>query len=97
MPAYAYILRCADSNLYYGITNDLLQRLDRHARGRVASTARRRPVDLVYFEEHKTLQEACERERSLKNGCTRRKTIDRMIADFPIAKLAPFRGVASQG
>jgi len=45
---------------------------------------------LVYFEELQTLAQARQRERALKNGRTRRKTIDHLIAAFPPERLAPF-------
>ena len=90
MPAYVYILECGDDRRYYGIANDLMQRLRQHRRGKVRSTKWRLPVRLVYFEEHETLHQAGQRERSLKNGRTRKETIDYMITTFPPEKLAPF-------
>jgi predicted GIY-YIG superfamily endonuclease len=47
-------------------------------------------VELVYFEECQTLAQARQREHSFKNGRTRRKKVERLIADFPPEKLAPF-------
>jgi len=90
MPAYLYILRCSDDRRYTGIANDLMPRLDEHRRGEVRSTKWRLPVRLAYFEEHETLHQARQRERSLKNGRTRRDTVDYMIATFPPEKLTPF-------
>ena len=90
MAAYCYILHCADGMFYRGIANDLMQRLDQHRRGRVRSTQWRLPVRLVYFEEHETLHQARQRERSLKNGRTRRESLDYMIRTFPPERLAPF-------
>ncbi|UCE62444.1 MAG: GIY-YIG nuclease family protein, partial [Phycisphaerales bacterium] len=49
--AYAYILRYVDGKYYYGSTNDLIQRLRQHRMGRVRTTSRRLPIELVYFEE----------------------------------------------
>ena len=90
MPSYAYILRCADGCYYYGSTSDLRQRLARHRGGHVHSTAWRLPAELVYFEEFPTLAQAKQRERSFKNGRTRRKTILALIASLPPERLAPF-------
>jgi predicted GIY-YIG superfamily endonuclease len=90
MPFYAYILTCADASRYYGSTSNLLQRLARHRRGAVRSTTWRLPIQLVYFEEFPTLEQARRRERSFKYGGARRKTIDRLIAAFPPHRLAPF-------
>ncbi len=90
MPAYVYILECSDGQRYTGIANDLKQRLDQHRRGQVRSTRWRRPVRPVYFEEHESLLRARQRERSLKNGRTRKESIEYMIKTFPPAQLAPF-------
>ena len=90
MTAYAYILLCADGRRYYGSTNDLLRRLEQHQVGRVRTTRVRLPVKLVYFEEFETAEQARQRERSLKNGRTRRNTIDKLIEEFPVEKLLPF-------
>jgi putative endonuclease len=90
MSAYAYILRCADGCYYYGSTNDLLRRLAEHRTGRTRSTAWRRPVELVFFEECQTLEQARQREQHFKNGRTRRKAIDLLIAAFPPERLAAF-------
>jgi putative endonuclease len=87
---YAYILRCADGRLYYGSTGDLRRRLRDHQGGRVRSTRRYLPVRLVWFEHHATADAAKQRERSLKNGRTRREKIEAMIDTFPQELLAPF-------
>ena len=88
--AYVYILECADGRRYTGLSGELLQRLRQHHRGRVRSTKGRLPVRLVYFEECLTLQAARQREKSLKNGRTRKETLDHLIAGFPPEKLRPF-------
>ena len=90
MPAYVYILHCADGRLYYGSTNDLIRRLQDHRRGLVRTTARRLPIRLVYFDEHDTPDQARQRERAFRDGRTRRKTTDSLIANFPAERLAPF-------
>jgi len=90
MPTYVYILRCADGRLYYGSTGDLSRRLAEHREGLSRWTSARLPGQLVYFEEHETAAHTRRREQSLKNGRTRRKAIERMIAEFPPEKLALF-------
>lgn len=90
MAWYVYILQCSDGRHYTGCTGDLSQRLTEHHEGLSRWTSSRRSVKLAYFEEHETLAQARRRERALKNGRTRRKTIDRLIATFPAEKLAPF-------
>jgi predicted GIY-YIG superfamily endonuclease len=44
----------------------------------------------VYFEECQTLEQARQRERAFKNGRTRHKTVELLIANFPPQRLAPF-------
>jgi putative endonuclease len=90
MGGFAYILLCDDGHRYYGSTNNLIERLKRHRGAQVRSTKWRLPIRLVYFEQFETLDQARQRERAFKNGRTRRKTIDQLIANCPQAKLAPF-------
>jgi len=64
---YVYILRCADGTLYSGSTNDLTARAATHNSGRGAKyTAGRRPVRIVYSEEHESRSSAQRREHQLK-------------------------------
>lgn len=64
---YTYILRCADGTLYTGWTNDLQARLKAHNSGKGAKyTKNRLPVELVYFEEFSTKEEAMSREWHIK-------------------------------
>ncbi len=64
---YTYILRCADNSLYCGWTNNLEKRLSAHNGGTASKYTRtRRPVELVYFEEFGTKQEAMSREYHIK-------------------------------
>lgn len=53
MTAYTYMLRCADGSLYIGSTRDLELRIYQHQIGEgAADTRHRRPVELVWHEEH---------------------------------------------
>ena len=64
---YTYIIKCADSTLYTGWTNDLGKRIKAHNSGKGAKyTKTRRPVKLVYYEEHETKNEAMSREYAIK-------------------------------
>ena len=64
---FVYILRCADSSLYIGETDDIEHRIARHQQGRAcAYTATRLPVELVYAEEHANHLAARRREHQLK-------------------------------
>ncbi|MCJ7723305.1 MAG: GIY-YIG nuclease family protein [Anaerolineales bacterium] len=67
MPFYCYILECADGTYYTGWTTDPVQRIALHNAGRGARyTGARRPVKLVYVEEHPDKLTAMRRERTIK-------------------------------
>lgn len=83
---FVYILRCADTSLYIGETDDLQNRIARHQEGRAcAYTAARRPVEVVYIEELANHLAARRRERQLK-GWTRRKKEALVAGDFTLLK-----------
>ena len=66
---YVYILCCADSTLYTGITTDPERRLQEHnAGGSLGAryTRARRPVVLVHREAAGNRAEACRREAAIK-------------------------------
>ena len=64
---YTYILKCKDGSLYTGWTNDLERRVAAHNTGKGAKyTKARRPVELVYFEEFETKEQAMKREYAIK-------------------------------
>ena len=70
---YTYILKCSDETLYTGWTNDLEKRINAHNAGKGAKyTKNRRPVELAYYEEFATKEEAMSREYAIKQ-ITRRK------------------------
>jgi len=54
MTYHVYILRCADSTLYTGVAKNLSLRLDQHNTSRLGAkyTRGRRPVTLLYSEQH---------------------------------------------
>ena len=69
-----YMLRCADSSLYVGETDDIESRLVRHRERRAcAFTASRLPVDLVYIEEVADRLAARRRERQLRRWTRAKK------------------------
>jgi GIY-YIG catalytic domain len=50
---FVYLVRCADGTLYVGRTTNLASREKAHSDGTGAAyTAARRPVQVVYAEEH---------------------------------------------
>jgi len=61
-----YIVRCSDSSLYVGITNNLRKRLVEHNQGRTPFTKNRRPIKLVHQERFNSRKEAAKREKEIK-------------------------------
>lgn len=64
-----YILRCADSTLYTGITTDTERRVQEHNtddKKGAKYTRIRRPVELVYSESYENRSEASKREYAIK-------------------------------
>ena len=71
---YTYVRRCADGTLYCGWTNDLTARLAAHNSGKGAKyTKGRRPVQLAYYEEFETKEEAMKREYAIKRMSRKEK------------------------
>ena len=67
MSYYTYVVKCSDGSLYTGYTNDLEKRISVHNEGKGARYTRsRRPVELVYYEEYPTKEEAMSREWHIK-------------------------------
>ena len=88
---YFYILQCADNKWYYGYTSNLKKRLLEHQEGKNRATKPRRPLKLVYYEECDSKIAAIKRERQFKQGRTRKSTIDKLIAEFPVDRLSEFQ------
>lgn len=73
MHGYMYILKCRDNSYYVGSTNDLTRRVEQHKNGEGAEyTKKRLPVELVYFEECFSIEEAYLREKQVQ-GWSRKK------------------------
>ena len=73
---FTYILRCADDTLYVGHTENLASREQTHNDGKGAKyTAARRPVRMVYAEEHTSAGSAIARERRLKRWSHKKKEV----------------------
>ena len=74
VPAFVYLLRCADGSLYCGWSTDPDRRFSEHQRG-VASryTRTRRPVEMVWTREFETRSEAMREEVRIKRLPARQK------------------------
>ena len=61
------MLKCSDGTLYTGWTNDLEKRVEAHNSGKGAKyTKARRPVELAYYEEFETKEQAMKWEYAIK-------------------------------
>ena len=75
---YVYILKCRDNSFYTGYTADLGRRIKEHNTGKGAKYTRaRKPVQLLYWEDHISIQDAMRREREIKR-LSREKKIQLM-------------------
>jgi len=71
---YTYLIRCKDDSLYCGWTNNLEKRMASHNAGTGAKyTRNRHPVELVYYEEFETKEEAMSREYAIKQLSRKKK------------------------
>ena len=71
-----YILECADSTLYTGITNDLERRLAQHEAGTGARYTRGRgPFEVRYTQACAGRSEASRRELEIKGMSRKQKLI----------------------
>jgi putative endonuclease len=73
---FVYIVKCKDKSLYTGITNNLTKRLRQH-NGEIVGgafyTKNKRPVKLVFTEEHFTHLSAARREIVIKKMTKEKK------------------------
>ena len=61
------MLKCSDGTIYTGWTNDLEKRVEAHNSGKGAKyTKARRPVELAYYEDFETKEQAMKREYAIK-------------------------------
>jgi putative endonuclease len=66
---YVYnLLSLEDGKLYTGMTTDLKNRLQQHARGEVKSTTNRHPLKLIHYEYFINKEDAVAKEEFLKSG-----------------------------
>ena len=82
MPWLVYILRCSDTSLYTGVTNDLPRRVAAHNAGTAAKYTRsRRPVRVVHTERARGRSAALRREFAIKR-LTRARKLELIRAKF---------------
>jgi putative endonuclease len=72
---YVYLIECADSTLYTGITTDIQRRFKEHSSGKGGAYTRSKKVKKVlYTEKFKNRSEALKRESEIK-GWNRSKKL----------------------
>ena len=70
---YVYVLRSLQDQMFYvEFTKDLRGRLEHHNSGLVASTRKRQPFELVYWEGCLNQRDATQREKYLKSSWGKR-------------------------
>ena len=73
MSFYAYMLRCSDGSYYVGHSDELDARISAHQLGSIPGyTHKRLPVQLVWYQDFPTREEALAAERQIK-GWSRAK------------------------
>ena len=84
---FLYIVRCADGNLYTGMTNDVDRRVAEHNAGidSKSYTYRRRPVSLVFAEHFPSAISAIEAEKMVKRW-SRQKKLALIAGDWETIK-----------
>lgn len=65
---FVYILLCSDGSFYTGVCNDIERRFAEHKAGMDPNcyTYTRRPVELVFAEESRDVNEILTREKQIK-------------------------------
>lgn len=73
---FVYILECADSSLYTGITTDLARRFEEHKKKEGGHyTSARRVVRIAYCEQYPDRSSASKREAEIKRLSRQKKLI----------------------
>ena len=93
MSFWVYMLKCSDESYYIGHTENLEMRVWQHQSGDVPGyTLNRRPVTLVYSQDHPTRLEALTSDRQIK-GWSRKKKEALVRGDWDtISRLAHQHG-----
>jgi putative endonuclease len=80
---FVYIVECADSTLYTGISTELERRIQEHNTSEKGAkyTRIRRPVKLVYSESYPNRSSASKREYEIKKKMNRAEKL-KLIESF---------------
>lgn len=82
MTWFVYIVECADTSFYAGITTDIERRLHEHngTSNGARYTRAKRPVKLVYSENANNRSEASKREYAIKQMTRKQK--EKLIIEY---------------
>jgi len=82
-----YIMANRSKRIYTGVTNDLIRRVEEHRTkaDRNSFTSMYNITQLVYFEQHNSVEDAISREKQIK-GWLRKKKIALIESSNPIWK-----------
>ncbi len=80
---FVYMVKCADNTFYTGITTELERRIEEHNGSDKGAkyTRVRRPVSLVYSEEHPDRSSASKREYEIKKKMSRAEKLKLIESD----------------
>ncbi|WP_029035313.1 GIY-YIG nuclease family protein [Salinimicrobium terrae] len=85
--SYVYILKCTDDTYYTGITSNLQKRLVEHQSAKYPEsyTAKRLPVELVFYAEFTDINIAILQEKQIKSWSRAKKeaAIEGRFEDLP--------------
>jgi putative endonuclease len=73
---FVYVLKCSNTTLYVGYSENLEQRIKTHKEGKVISTRYRLSIKLIYYECFLNKKDAKSREIYLKSGGGRKQLKD---------------------
>ena len=78
---YVYILKsCKKEWIYIGLTTNLKRRVEEHLLGKNYSTGKYLPIQLIYYEAYRSLADANNREKSLKQYGSALRLLKRRIS-----------------
>jgi len=85
MTCFCYIIKCNDSSLYTGVTENLEKRFKEYLDKKGARyTAKHKPIEILWYFKYKSRKEALKKEREIK-GWRREKKIE-FMKNCPSAK-----------
>jgi putative endonuclease len=72
---FVYILKCSDGLTDTGMTNNISRRFEEHQKGlnKTCFTYKRRPLELVFYQEFNDVNQAIYFEKKIKSGVQKRK------------------------